>query len=197
MLVLILLAGFAVVVVGLVILLKRTKPPGERVCEECGHQLNVWELECPVCLAQKLAITKPGTESETPAAEAVPELDPALMQKGPSSESLEHTIVLDEVPVLVLQRGKGPPRMFQLPPDQVVSVGRDKINTLSVADQTLSGQHFRIVPKDETYYLVDLKSTNGTFLDGERITLKELRPGSVIHAGQCDFAFKREQKKLN
>ena len=197
MLALFVLAGFIVVVVVLLVLLRRTKPPEEKTCEKCGRSLKVWEAECPDCLAQKLAITKPGAENQAPAAEAVPELDPSLLQKAPSSEMLEHTLVLDEVPVLVLQRGKNPPRMFQLPHDQVVSVGRDKINTLSVADQTLSAQHFRIVPKNEGFYLVDLQSTNGTYLDGERVTLKELKAGSVIHAGQCDFLFKREQKKLN
>lgn len=194
------LAGLGILVAvgaGIAVLLKRTKSPEERTCEKCGQSLNVWESECPSCLAQKLAITKPGESTQSEAAPAVPELDPALLQKGPPSESLDHTLVLDEVPVLILQRGKNPPRMFQLPQDQVVSVGRDKVNTLSVADQTLSGQHFRIVPKNSTYYLADLQSTNGTFLDGERVTLKELRPGSVIHAGQCDFVFKREQKKLN
>ncbi len=187
----------ALIGLGIVMLLKRTKAPEERTCEQCGHTLNVWESDCPVCLAQKLAITKPGTESQTPAAEALPEIEPALRQKGPASEMLEHTMVLDEVPVLVLRRGSNPPRMFQLPGDQVVSVGRDKVNTLSVADQTLSAQHFRIVPKEGKFYLVDLQSTNGTFLDGARVSLAELKGGAVIHAGQCDFTFRLEQKKLN
>ena len=192
-----LVLGFAVIVGVLFLLLKRTKPPEERVCEQCGRTLNLWENDCPHCLAQKLAITKPGTESTTPAAVAIPEIEPALLQKGPSSESLEHTMVLDEVPVLVLHRGNNPPRMFQLPNDQVVSVGRDKVNTLSVADQTLSAQHFRIVPKEGRFYLVDLQSTNGTLLDGMRISLAELKGGAVIHAGQCDFTFRLDQKKLN
>ena len=194
---LVVLAGLAVVGIGIVILLSRTRRPEAKSCEKCGRPLNLWETECPVCLAQKLAITNPGMEPQTPAAETVPEIDPDLLKKGPASEMLEHTLVMDEVPVLILQRGKNPPRMFQLPPDQVVSVGRDKVNTISIADQTLSGQHFRIVPKGLMYYLVDLQSTNGTYLNGERVTLKELKPNSVIHAGQCDFTFKREQKKLN
>lgn len=194
---LVVLFGLIVVGVGIVILLKRTRKPEAKNCEKCGRPLNLWETECPVCLAQKLAITNPGTEPQTPAAEPIPEIDPDLLKKGPPSEMLEHTLVMDEVPVLILQRGKNPPRMFQLPPDQVVSVGRDKVNTISIADQTLSGQHFRIVPKGLMYYLVDLQSTNGTYLNGERVTLKELKPNSIIHAGQCDFTFKREQKKLN
>lgn len=194
---LLVLLGLLVVGIGIVILLKRTRAPETKTCDKCGRPLNLWETECPTCLAQKLAITNPGMEPQTPAAETVPEIDPELLKKGPPSEMLEHTLIMDEVPVLILQRGKNPPRMFQLPPDQVVSVGRDKVNTISIADQTLSGQHFRIVPKGLMYYLVDLQSTNGTYLNGERVTLKELKPNSIIHAGQCDFTFKREQKKLN
>lgn len=197
----ILLVILGVLVVGLaviaIIILSRTRKPEERACEECGHLLNMWETECPVCLAKKLAITNPGVAPQTPAAPPLPDIDPTLMKKAPSSEMLDHTMVLDEVPVLVLKRPGGPPRMFQLPPSQVVSIGRDKVNTIQVADQTLSGQHFRIIPKEGLYYLADLQSTNGTFLNGERVTLKELKPGGVIHVGQCEFTFRLEQKRLN
>jgi hypothetical protein len=186
-----------VVAVGVVVLLRRTRKPDERACEICGRTLNVWETECPHCLAQTLSITRPGVESQSQAAQSIPELDPALLQKGPLSESLENTLVLDEVPILTLKRGANPPRVFQLPLDQVVSVGRDKTNTISVADQTLSAQHFRIVPKEGVYYLADLQSTNGTFLNGERVSLRELKPGSVVHAGTCDFTFTKEQRRLN
>lgn len=181
------------------LVLKRTKPVEERSCQKCGRELNLWETECPFCLAKALSITNPGLTSEqgsTPVAPALPELDPALLQKTPTQEMLENTIVMDEVPVLVLKRGSNPPRMFQLPPDQVVSVGRDKVNTISIADPTLSGQHFRIVPKEGVYYLVDLHSTNGTFMGGERVTLKEIPAGGMIHAGQCDFHFRMEQKRI-
>lgn len=192
------LALLAAIGAGVVMLLRRTKAPEERTCEQCGRPLNVWESECPACLAKSLALPK-GHESteETLAEPPLPELDPVLLQKTPISDLTEHTLVLDQVPVLVLQRTGSPPRMFQLPPEGVVSVGRDKLNTLSVADQTLSAQHFRIIPKEGKYYLVDLKSTNGTSLDGRRISLVELQPGAVIRAGQCEFVFKIEQKKLN
>jgi len=189
-------------IVFILLFLKRTsRETGDgRTCEKCGRELRVWEDECPECLAKKLSLTKPGLDDtviDDEPAEKIPEIDPALLRKAPSTESLENTLVLDEVPILVLQRGRGPARVFQLPADQVVSVGRDKVNTISVADPTLSGQHFRIIPKDNVYYLVDLKSTNGTLVNGERASIKALNVGSVIHAGQCDFTFKREQRRLN
>jgi hypothetical protein len=190
-------ALLVVIVVGVVLLLKRTRAPEERVCDQCGRPLNTWEAECPACMATSLSLPKGAEQDKAVSAEALPELDPSLMKKAPPSEMLEHTLVLDQVPILVLQRQGGPPRMFQLPPDGVVSVGRDKVNTLSVADQTLSAQHFRIIPKEGKYYLADLQSTNGTLLDGKRVSLAELQPGSVIRAGQCEFTFKLEQKKLN
>lgn len=199
-LVILVLAGLGISAALFFLVLKRTKPPEERSCQKCGRELNLWESECPTCLAKSLSITNPGVASEhgeTPVADAIPEIDPALLQKAPTSESLENTIVMDEVPVLVLRRGNNPPRMFQLPPDQLVSIGRDKVNTISIADPTLSGQHFRIVPKEGVYYLVDLKSTNGTFMNGERVTLKDIAPDAVIHAGQCDFQFRMEQRRLN
>lgn len=197
LLLLVLAIAVVLAVIGLLVMMKRNKPPEERVCEKCGRKLNMWETECPICLAEELSITKPGAASETPVAEPLPELDPELLKKNPPSEELENTIILDEIPVLVLKRGNLPQRLFQLPPDKAVSVGRDKVNTISVADKTLSGQHFRIVPKEEAFFIADLESTNGTFLNGERVTLKELKSGSVIRAGQCTFTFRRDQKRLN
>lgn len=192
------LALLAAIGAGVVLLLRRTKAPEDRSCEQCGRPLNVWEGECPACLAKSLALPKGHESTESALAEPpLPELDPVLLQKTALSDLVEHTLVLDQVPVLVLQRPGGPPRMFQLPPEGAVSVGRDKLNTLSVADQTLSAQHFRIIPKEGKFYLVDLKSTNGTSLDGRRVSLVELKPGSVIRAGQCEFVFRIEQKKLN
>jgi len=194
---LVLAVAIVLVVIILLIVMKKGKQSEERTCEKCGRKLNMWESECPTCLAEELSITKPGDDSQTPVSEPLPELDPELLKKDPPSEELENTLILDEVPVLVLRRGNLPQRIFQLPPDKAVSVGRDKVNTISVADKTLSGQHFRIVPKGDSFFLADLGSTNGTYMNGERVTLKELQPEYVIRAGQCEFTFRYDQKRLN
>ena len=67
---------------------------------------------------------------------------------------------------------------------------------MAIDDKTISGQHFRIVPKEEQWFILDLESTNGTYVDGERVKFRELKPGSQIHAGQCQFIFRIEQKRI-
>lgn len=50
-----------------------------------------------------------------------------------------------------------------------VSVGRREDNDLVLPDANVSGLHCRIVRTDGKYILVDLNSTNGTYINGVRI----------------------------
>lgn len=175
----------------------KNKKQEERVCENCGKPLAIWETECPNCFIKKLSDTKPGVTVPEIKSEPQIDIDPELFKKNPTSEDLDSTMVIEEIPVLLQLRGNQPPKMFQVPKDNPMTVGRDKINNISIDDKTLSAQHFRIVPKDGQWFVLDLNSTNGTFVDGERIRYKEIKHGSQIHAGQNQFIFRIEQKRLS
>jgi DNA-binding NtrC family response regulator len=56
-------------------------------------------------------------------------------------------------------------------------------------DRTASRHHFEIQYTDRGYLLVDLNSTNGTFLDGRRIERAYLSSGSQIRAGSSTLTF--------
>ena len=58
-----------------------------------------------------------------------------------------------------------------------------------VEDRTASRHHFEIQFTERGYLLVDLGSTNGTFLDGRRIERAYLSPGSQIRAGSSMLTF--------
>jgi DNA-binding NtrC family response regulator len=58
-----------------------------------------------------------------------------------------------------------------------------------VEDRTASRHHFEIQYTERGYLLVDLNSTNGTFLDGRRIERAYLSPGSQIRAGSSVVTF--------
>jgi diguanylate cyclase (GGDEF)-like protein len=63
-------------------------------------------------------------------------------------------------------------------------IGRGKTSTVRIDDPGASRNHARIVVSDDgRYFLEDLASTNGTFVDGVRIERTELKSGDRIRFG--------------
>lgn len=113
-----------------------------------------------------------------------------VFQQMSLDERLEHTRVLSNDGVLLMRRMGESPRSFALDRTKAFAVGRDKDkNTLAVPDPSISSQHFKIVPKDDAYYFVDLDSTNGSYIGGRKVNAKRLRSGDQIRAGQVEFEF--------
>jgi DNA-binding NtrC family response regulator len=70
-----------------------------------------------------------------------------------------------------------------------IRVGSHASNDFVLEDRTASRQHFEIQYTDRGYLLVDLHSTNGTYLDGSRVERAYLKKGSQIGAGQSLIRF--------
>jgi pSer/pThr/pTyr-binding forkhead associated (FHA) protein len=72
----------------------------------------------------------------------------------------------------------------------VVNVGRADWNDLMIPDDSVSTQHAKIQRRESLWVLVDLGSTNGTLLDGERVTTDvPISPGSYIRFGDVQTVF--------
>lgn len=70
------------------------------------------------------------------------------------------------------------------------TIGRDEKNTISINDKYLSKFHARILQDESIYFLEDLKSANGTFLNDEKIEdAIELKSGDIIRIGSLSFLF--------
>jgi DNA-binding NtrC family response regulator len=68
--------------------------------------------------------------------------------------------------------------------DQPVTLGRDEESaTVVLPEPSLSRRHVRFVRDDQGVVVEDLRSTNGTHLNGERITRARLYPGDQVGAG--------------
>jgi adenylate cyclase len=63
-------------------------------------------------------------------------------------------------------------------------IGKLPTNDLSILDNSISRQHCRLEFTKKGYRLVDLDSTNGTFVNGKRINRKKLKPGDEITIGR-------------
>ncbi len=72
-----------------------------------------------------------------------------------------------------------------------LTVGRSNQNDLPLdADEYASAQHARIEPRSDGVWIEDVGSTNGTFVNGDRVTTpRRLQPGDVIRIGETDLRF--------
>jgi len=94
--------------------------------------------------------------------------------------------------VVVESEGDGPlvGQSFELMP--VTSVGRSPSNTISLADTYVSADHALLSWRDGRWWLEDLKSTNGTFVNRERIRHPtELAYGDLIQIGRTTLKLSR------
>jgi hypothetical protein len=74
-----------------------------------------------------------------------------------------------------------------------LTVGRGPQNDVTlVADQFASAEHVRFEPRTDGMYVLDVGSTNGTFVNGGRLVEPHrLRPGDVVRIGETSFRFER------
>ncbi len=185
-----LLAVLVAGAVGLWLWLRRRRGRPD-YCQKCGSELEAGQDSCEQCQALDLRTELANRPAAT--LDDAPEVtvDTAVFHQMNLSERLEKTQILHNQSVLLVKKPGEAPRSFLLGHDRAFAVGREREgNTLRVPDPALSAHHFKIVPEGDGFYFVDLESTNGSFINGDRTPVKELRSGDVIRAGQVEFEFK-------
>ncbi|MDR2355007.1 MAG: FHA domain-containing protein [Clostridiales Family XIII bacterium] len=92
---------------------------------------------------------------------------------------------------LIVTDMRGDAQKTELNVHKSAFVGRAKSNNLSFDDESMSRQHFVIEAEGDAFFITDLQTTNGTFLNGVRINEKRrLAYNDVITAGHEKFVFK-------
>ena len=74
-----------------------------------------------------------------------------------------------------------------------VSIGRAKNNDVRIQDSTVSSHHAKIVTFYNASYIEDLGSTNGTFVNGKRVTKHTLNCGDIISLGALTLKVENEE----
>ncbi len=71
-----------------------------------------------------------------------------------------------------------------------VTIGRRKDNDIVLRDPYISGYHAKLVLDEEIFFIEDLDSANGTYLNGDRIMdVIKLKNGDRIKLGQVEFLY--------
>ncbi len=99
------------------------------------------------------------------------------------------------VPSLYVIQGNGQGSHFDLAQlissstEQVIGIGREKGNDIAVEDYEASRRHAELRKHNDTFFLTDLDSSNGTFLNNGRVSEAELKSGDRIQIGRTLFLF--------
>jgi serine phosphatase RsbU (regulator of sigma subunit) len=112
-----------------------------------------------------------------PAAEAVP-----------APDTIGHYLVIVE--------GAEPGRRLEFDATTPLTIGRDPQQTLVVTDPELSRRHARVFLVNEEPFVQDLGSTNGTFVDGERLSApSKLDEGRLLRIGGHYLRYERRSRR--
>ena len=67
------------------------------------------------------------------------------------------------------------------------TIGRVDDNSFPILEPSVSSHHCEILLKGSEVVVRDLNSTNGTFINGEKIAESVLKPGQILRLGQIEM----------
>jgi pSer/pThr/pTyr-binding forkhead associated (FHA) protein len=127
--------------------------------------------------------------------------------KAPTSESQRPTEVMPTIaapvpnarpePLASLEVTRGALRGTHFSIERpVCAIGSSRANDLRLADGSVAPSHATLLLKGDTWYVTDLRSPHGTFVNGYRVaTERALAPGCTLTVGHVAMVF-RARKKL-
>jgi predicted component of type VI protein secretion system len=85
---------------------------------------------------------------------------------------------------LIVRRGPQPNQVYELT-SEVTNLGRDITNDIVINDREVSRHHLRYMRGADGFTIEDLGSTNGTFVNGKRVTgATPLKNGDMVGLGE-------------
>ena len=104
------------------------------------------------------------------------------------------------IPRLIVKNQKNQDEQVYNLPQDTITIGRTGVCDVELADKSISRKHAELVKDAEDYFLIDLKSGNGTYLNGKRIRSIEkhlLRSGDLVKIENYEITFLLMEEGLN
>ncbi len=127
---------------------------------------------------------EPQTPSQTVISE--PRISKSTSQETVIEEGLGEPILA----YLIVKSGRRVGASYPLR-KKVINIGRDSDNDIVLDDPKVSRQHAKMKLEGDSFVIYDLASSNGTFVNGQKIMNETLQDGDEIKIGDTIFAFKK------
>ena len=102
-------------------------------------------------------------------------------QKMDFSAHINPRLIVEESPII-------PPGVI-FPLEGWITVGRASNSDIVLDEQFVSTTHARLLPRGQFYYVEDLGSTNGTFVNEKQVTEAQLKLDSRVRIGETTFRY--------
>jgi len=99
------------------------------------------------------------------------------------------------MPSLILSYNNEELHTYQVKKDQILKIGRSNLNDITIDETDISNLHAEIEHETGVYYITDLQSKNGTFVDGELVISRKLKNGNNITIGNYSLRFQHEDNE--
>jgi pSer/pThr/pTyr-binding forkhead associated (FHA) protein len=67
------------------------------------------------------------------------------------------------------------------------TIGRVEDNAFQIAEPSVSSHHCEVLLRGSEVVVKDLNSTNGTYINGEKVTESTIKPGQLLRLGQIEM----------
>jgi len=147
-------------------------------CEKCGFKNSDEANFCSRCGSR---LTRTGLADTTVTFSPLAEASEA--QTPPAERSLE-------TPSLVVRAGAGREGERACIEGDLLTIGRNPESHLFLDDVTVSRHHARVIRDASGFFIEDLNSLNGTYVNRRRVERQRLNDGDELQIGKFKLAFR-------
>ena len=90
------------------------------------------------------------------------------------------------MPKLIVLTEEIEPTSFEFT-KETTAVGRDDENDITLPHESVSGSHAELLLRGEDVHVRDLGSTNGTYINGNKVAESPLQPGELLTFGEVEL----------
>lgn len=155
-------------------------PQNQNIGEAGTQSLDVNALDAQSLGSQNIELIQNNTQSES-GGELGPEDRTAILPQGQVAAEL------------IFKPGEASVENFEVQKNEV-SIGRGSNCDVVLGDKKASRKHAVVRRAGAVFVIRDLGSANGTYLNGEQITEKEIQGGDMIRIGDTEFVFRAVSK---